>query len=348
MRLTGYRQAICRSIALVAAAAAAFLAVAIVALAAPKRRPFSVGLVLSGPVISRAGDRIQYSAFRGLVQAKRDLKVRAKAVATSPTGSGELAPFDFLARRHFDLVITLAFVPGLSEAARRFPHVEFAALDAARQAFQPLATNVEGTVFHTEQAAYLAGFAAARIADLGRPPHVISSIGGTREPQVQAFIAGFRAGAKRADPKIRLLNTYTDDYLDARKCAHAALSQIAQGSQVVFPVAGNCGLGALEAAKRKGVYGVGVDADQSYLGHRFILTSVVKNLNLAVYDLAKRLVRGRLPTGGNLSYDLRNHGVGLGRFSPVVSLTLRRELRHLARQIKHGKIVAPATLSRSH
>jgi len=93
--------------------------------------------------------------------------------------------------------------------------------------------------------------------------------------------------------------------------------------------------------------GIGVDIDQSYLG-RFILTSVVKNLNVAVYDLAKRLVHRRLRTGGDLTFDLRNHGVKLGRFSPTVPLALRRELIPLARQIKQGKIAVPSTLSPPH
>ena len=129
--------------------------------------------------------------------------------------------------------------------------------------------------------------------------------------------------------------------------ANAAREQIDHGSTVVFNVAGSCGLGALETAKRRGVFGIGVDIDQSYLG-RFILTSVVKNLNVAVYDLAKRLVHRRLRTGGDLTFDLRNHGVKLGRFSPTVPLALRRELIPLARQIKQGKIAVPSTLSPPH
>jgi basic membrane protein A len=163
---------------------------------------------------------------------------------------------------------------------------------------------------------------------------------------VQAYIAGFQAGAKRADPKIRLLNAYTYDFLNPAKCRHAALNQIAHGSRVVFDVAGACGVGALEVAKQKRVFGVGVDIDQSYLG-RFVLTSVVKNLDAAVYELAGRLVDGRLKTGGNLSFDLRNHGVGLGKFSPQVPRALRRELIPLAAEIEQGKIVVPATVSRS-
>ncbi len=283
------------------------------------------------------------------MRAHHDLHIGAKAVAPNPTGVGDpfVGPFSYLARQRYDLVIAVGFdeLYALSHAARRFPHEKFALLDASYQDVKPSRPNVEGTVFHTEQVAYLAGFLAARMADRSPPPHVVSTVGGLPIPPVQAFVAGFQAGAKRADPKIRLLNAYTYDFLNPTKCAHAAFDQIAHGSQVVFDVAGRCGIGALEAAKRKGVYGIGVDTDQSYLG-KFILTSVVKNLNVAVYDLAKRLVDGRLPTGGNLVFDLRNNGVGLGEFSPEVPLALRRELIPLAAKIRQGKIVVPATLSR--
>jgi basic membrane protein A and related proteins len=275
------------------------------------------------------------------------LHVLAKAVAPSPAGTDELAPFNYLARRHFSLAIAPGFLPGISRAARKFPNLKFAVLDSTRGQLGTRAPNVEGTVFHVEQAAYLAGYLAARMADRGPRPHVVSSVGGFPTPPVRAFIAGFRAGARRADPGIKLLNAYTDDFITRAKCAHAALQQIAQGSRVVFDVAGDCGLGALSAAKRKGVYGVGVDSDQSFLG-KFILTSVVKNQDAAVFDLARRLVQGRLRTGGNLSFDLRNHGVQLGKFSPDVPRTLRRQLRPLAAAIEQGRISVPATLHRSH
>lgn len=320
---------------------------AIGAVAADGSSPARIGLVLEGPVVTRASDPVQYDAYRGLVRAARDLHVQAKVVAPSPTGTDNLAPFAYLARQHYDLVIAIGFLPGLSQAVRNFPNVKFAALDATRQELRTRTPNLEGTVFHVEQAAYLAGFVAAWMAERGPPPHVVSSVAGKPNASVQAFIAGYRAGAKRADPRIRLLNAYTHDFLTAAKCEHAALDQIARGSRVVFDVAGACGVGALEAAKRKGVFGIGVDTDQSYLG-KFILTSVLKNLNAAVYDLARRVVQGRLRSGGNLSFDLRNHGVGLAKFSPEVPPALRRALIPLAELIEQGKIVVPAALSRSH
>ena len=307
-------------------------------------------MVLEEPVVGRASDPFQYGAYHGLLRATLHLPVRAKAVAPNPSGSGDqyLAPFFYLARQRYDLVIAVGTLESgaISRTARRFPDEKFALLDGTRQDVRNSPANVEGTVFHTEQAAYLAGVVAARMADRRPPPHVVSSVAGVPIPAVQAYVAGFQAGARRADPEIRLLNEYSYDFLNPAKCEHAALDEIAHGSQVVFDVAGACGYGALEAAKLKGVFGVGVDIDQSYLG-KFILTSVLKNLNLAVYDLARRLVDGRLPTGGNLSFDLRNHGVSLGKFSPDVPLTLRRQLVRLAAQIEHGKIVVPTKVSPS-
>jgi basic membrane protein A len=246
-------------------------------------------------------------------------------------------------------VIGVGFLelPSVSRAARKFPHEEFAILDATHQDVPHHPANVEGTFFQTEQAAYLAGFVAARVADRGPRPHIVSSVGGIPIPTVQSCIAGFDAGARRADPRIKLLRTYTGTFLSQRPCANAARAQIDRGSKVVFNVAGACGIGALTTAKQEGVYGIGVDIDQSYVSHHFILTSVLKNLNVAVYELAKRVVQGRLRTSGNLNFDLRNNGVELGRFSPVVGVSLRRELIPLARQIEQGKIIVPSTVSPS-
>jgi basic membrane protein A and related proteins len=305
-----------------------------------------IGLVLEQPTVTCRSNPFQCGAYFGLVRAQKKLPIQARAVAPSPTRADSYAPlFSSLARQRFDLVIAVGFleVPALAQALHKFSDVKFALLDSnwkdAHMGRTP--ANLEGTVFHTEQAAYLAGFVAASMAR-GKRPHVISSVGGTPIPPVQAYIAGFEAGARAADPKIKLLRAYTYDFLNETKCRHAALAQIARGSQVVFNVAGSCGFGTLEAAKQKGVYAVGVDIDQSNLG-KYILTSVVKNLNVAVYDFAKRFVDGRLKMGGNLAFDLRNHGVGLGKFSPAVPQALQQKVKSLEAQIVQGKIVVPTT-----
>lgn len=327
----------------------ATFAVAGASAAAGGGRQDRVGLVLEQVLVGRGTDPFQYGPFQGLLRAKRVLHVRAKAVAPSPTGADQfVAPFSWLARQHYDLVIGVGYLElaALAETAHRYPGERFALIDATRQDVPGHPRNLEGTIFHTEQPAYLAGYVAAKMAR-GPRPHVISAVGGWDIPPVETYIAGFQAGAKRADPTIRVLKTYTDTFGPEGPCFNAAKAQIEQGSTVVFNVAGTCGLGALRAAQKSGVYGIGVDVDQANLGN-YILTSVVKNLDFGVFDLARRVVDGRLPTGGNLSYDLSNHGVYLGRFSPKVPLRLRRQLIPLERQIRQGKIHVPSTLSPSH
>ena len=109
------------------------------------------------------------------------------------------------------------------------------------------------------------------------------------------FVAGFRAGARRASPGIKVLVDYSNDFVDTSKCAALASSQIAKGAGAVFDVAGECGLGALAAAKEGDVWGIGVDSDMSSLGP-YILTSVVKRFDVGFVTLLRKPQDGRIPT----------------------------------------------------
>lgn len=333
--------------------------------AAGGSRQVRVGLVLEQPLVGRNRDPFQYGAFQGLVNAHKQLGIQTKAVSARPIPADQYTPSEYVAQSlsqyaaqfsylhyaNYNLVIAVGFLelPALSQAARTFPRDKFGLLDGTRwdvrkatpEGVRPHLANVVGTLFHTEQAAYLAGFLAARMADR-TPHHKISVVAGLPIAPVNRYVAGFEAGARAADPNIRVPVAYTNDFLDQEKCRQAAQAQIAEHSQVVFDVAGACGIGALKAAIQSRVYGIGVDIDQSYLSRKFILTSVLKNLNLAV----RQLIEGR--PGANLTYDLRQGGVGLGKFSPEVHRALRRQLSRLATQIELGKIVVPTTLSGSH
>ena len=190
-------------------------------------------------------------------------------------------------------------------------------------------------MFKTQEAAYLAGYLAAKMESKRPRPHVVSTVAGYAIPPVRAYVAGFQAGARRADPTIKTLNAYTNDFVNGTKCAHAARAQLAQGTGVIFDVAGACGVEALKAAQRAGAWGIGVDIDQSYLG-TYVLTSVIKRLDVAVYDFAVAVSKGTLRTGGNMVFDLRNKGVALGPFSPHVPPALRRELAPARRRDRGG------------
>ena len=111
---------------------------------------------------------------------------------------------------------------------------------------------------------------------------VIAAVGGLKIPPVDRFIAGYYQGAKAAYPAVKVEHSYSQDFVDQAKCKEAALNHIANGATVVFQVAGQCGLGVLCAAKEKGVFGIGVDADQGYLGNH-VLTSATKKVDVAVF-----------------------------------------------------------------
>jgi basic membrane protein A len=133
------------------------------------------------------------------------------------------------------------------------------------------------------------------------------------------------------------LNGYTDDFLDPAKGRTVALSQIAKGSRVVFQVASVCGLGALEAAKERGIWGIGVDGDQAHLG-RHILTSALIRADVGVFDTVEELARGTLETGRSSRFTLANGGVGLGTISAEVPRSLRAEVEDVSAEIVAGKI----------
>jgi basic membrane protein A len=289
----------------------------------------------------------EHGAFVGFQRAVKELGVQGKVVTTSPTENSFVPGFSYLARQKYDLIIGIGFlqVADLDTAALKFPSSRFAILDARRDDLKHKPKNVRGTLFKTEQAAYLAGYLAARLEQRRPGKDVVSTVGGYPLPTVNAYIAGFQAGARRADPGITTLNAYSNDFSSPPKCKTLALDQIARGSGAVFAVAGACGLGALAAAKEKGAWGVGVDLDQSYLGS-FILTSVVKRLDVAAFDLIRSLSRGRFTTGQDSVFDLQNGGVGLGRISPKVPRPFVAQLVKIRGQIVNGQIRVPSTLAK--
>lgn len=304
-------------------------------------RPLRIGLVLDN---TNVNDPFQHGAFVGLQRAVRKLGVVGKVVAPSPRETFA-SSFSYLARQRYDLIIAIGFfeVQDLDAAARAFPQSKFAIIDASIDDLKHRPGNVRGGTFRTEQAGYLAGYLAALMEERRPGKDVIGSVGGVKIPTVDSYIAGYRAGARSADPRITLLNAYSGDFLNRSKCRAIALQQIAAGAGAVFQVADACGLGALAAAKEKHVWGIGVDVDQSFLGS-YVLTSVVKRFDVEIYDTVRALVDGRLETGANAVWDVRNGAVGLGRISPPVPPSLASRLDAIRARIAAGTIEVPSTL----
>jgi len=279
-----------------------------------------------------------HGAYLGLERAVRELGIRGRVLTPAPK-EGHVPSLSLLARQKYDLVIGFGFfaAAAIDRVANEFPETRFASIDLAHDDLAHAPTNVMGLVFQEEQAGYLAGHLAALVLALSPGEEVISSVGGHRVPSVERWIAGYQAGARGANPRVTPLHGYTDDFLDPVKGRSIAVSQIAKGSRVVFAVAGVCGLGALEAASEHGVWGIGVDVDQSHLG-RHILTSALKRLDVAVFDTIEGLARGTLETGRTSRFALRNDGVGLGTISASVPRSLRAAIENVRAEIVAGKI----------
>jgi basic membrane protein A len=280
-----------------------------------------------------------HGAYLGLERAVRESGIRGRVLTPAPK-EGHVPSLSLLARQKYDLVIGFGFfaAAAIDRVATEFPDTRFACLDLAHDDLANRPTNVVGLVFREEEAGYLAGHLAARVLTLSPGEDVISSVGGERGvPAVERFIAGYEAGARGANPRVTALNSYTDSFHDPAKGRSVALNQIAKGSRVVFQVASACGLGALEAARESGVWGIGVDVDQAHLG-RHILTSAIKRLDVAVVDTIEQLARGTLETGRTSRFSLENGGVGLGTISAGVPTSLEAEIDDVRAEIVAGKI----------
>jgi basic membrane protein A len=154
---------------------------------------------------------------------------------------------------------------------------------------------------------------------------------------VDRFIAGYRAGAQAAVPGIEVVHGYSQDWEDQAKCKEMALNQIADGADVVFQVAGGCGLGALSAAKEKSVWGIGVDGDQSFLGPH-VLTSALKGVDSAVFLTVKAVQDGSWQGGGNAVFGLDQDGVGLGTTSPKANEADVKATEDVEQRIADGEL----------
>jgi basic membrane protein A len=302
-----------------------------------------VGLVTD---IGGLNDRsFNFLANKGAQDAAKKLDVQVR-VLTSNKNSDYIPNLSSLARQRYDLVIGVGFLmaDAIDAVATKFPKTSFAIIDVDAVGLKHKPKNVRGLLFKEQQAGYLVGYAAG----LWLKAHpiqghmVAASVGGQKIPPVDRYIAGYRYGVKKANPKATLLNDYSQDFVDQAKCKEIALNEIANNAGVVFQVAGGCGLGALDAAKEKKVFGVGVDADQGYLGPS-VMTSALKRVDVAVYNtIASKLHAGSKWRGGyNAIFQAKNNGIGVGKWSPKVPASIRKAVAAQLAKMKKTNFFIP-------
>src|SRR5215204_4601335 len=202
------------------------------------------------------------------------------------------------------------------KVANAFPETNFAIIDFPQAAMKSKPKNVSGLLFKENEAGYLVGYMAGLYVKDKGGDQVVSAVGGQHVPAVDADSAGYQKGAKDANADVKTPFAYSQDFVDQAKCKELGLNQIAEGSQVVFAVAGGCGLGALDAAKEKGKQGIGVDADQAYLGDH-IMTSALKKVDEAAFTAAEQVQDGSFKPGTDTVFDVKSGGVGYGETNDV-------------------------------
>ena len=307
-------------------------------------KTLKVGLVADQGELNDHG--FNQLAYEGLKRAEHDLGIKGRVVESA--SPAEYIPnMVALARQGYDLIIGVGFAQGdaIAAAAKRFPDTRFAIVDVDQRDLKGKPKNAVGLLFKEQQVGYIVGYLGA-LSEKRRGGKAISAVGGFKQPPVDRYIAGYKAGAQKAVPGIKVNWAYSQDWDNQAKCKELALSQIAHGSGVVFQVAGGCGLGALDAAREKGVWGIGVDADQSFLGPS-VLTSALKGVDAAVFLTIKSLQNGTFKGGRNSVFGLEQDGVGLGKVSPRANKADVRATVEIEKQIISGAIKNIPTVLKS-
>jgi basic membrane protein A and related proteins len=285
----------------------------------------------------------------GLQRAEKKLKVEGRIFITA-AAADRLPNLRSAAQQGYGLVIGVGFLmfDPLGKVAPAFSKTKFAGVDVPWAAVEGKPKNLRGIQFKEQQAGYLVGYIAGLTLKYQGGKQMASAVGANKVPAIVRYIAGYKAGVKKANPKATVLSDYANDptFADQAKCKETALNQIGRGSKVVFQVAGQCGLGALDAAKSKKVWGIGVDADQSFYGTH-ILTSAVKKVDVSVYQTIQAYKKNpsKFKMGYDAAFDVRNKGVGYGKISAKAPKRAQiiKAVNKIEKQIASGKIVPPAS-----
>jgi len=283
------------------------------------------------------------ASWSGLQRARTELGmgegsvkyVEAREVSDYKTN---LAAF---ASQNYDLVFagSYAFADALKEVAPQFPKVKFAIIDGDA----PNLPNCASLQFRSQEGTYLAGYLAASMSKT----RTIGFVGGKEIPIIKTFEAGYIAGAKTADPRVKVLRTYTGDWNDVSKGKSQATQQFANGADIVFHAAGKAGLGVIQATREKGAgfYAIGVDQNQDAIAPGRVLTSVLKRVDVATFDTVKRVNEGRF-TPGKRVYGLKDGGVALTEMKYTrknIPAAVLARLEKLSRMVAEGRVVPPST-----
>lgn len=309
-----------------------------------KEEPIRVAVVLSGFL----GDKsFNDSAWQGVQRAQEEFNIEVKVMESAVPADWE-SNLIAMAQDGYDLVIGVStqLQEPIRKHADEFPNTKFGLIDGVVKK-----NNVMSAVFAQNEGSFLAGAAAAMFTQKTDIPNVnedkiIGWVGGMDIPVLHDFLVGYEQGAKYIDPETRILVSFAGTFNDPLKGKELTLAQYSQGADIVMNVASNTGNGVLEAAHETGKYAIGVDLNQDGIYPGSILTSMLKRVDVASYEMIKSVVEDNFKGGEILYMDVSNGGVGLTDFSVMRKALgdkfpedIPATIKELEEKIKTGEIV---------
>lgn len=288
------------------------------------------------------------AAWEGVQRAAKDLPIVLRDIEPGTPNAIEPAMRAF-AERNFDLIIGVGFAQGpiLEQVAKEYPNIQFAIIDGDPKSGLSNLPNVALLAFKEHEGSYLVGILAAKASRTG----TIGFLGGMNIGLIHRFAKGYEEGAKSVNPNIRVIENYvgiTDGaWNNPGKGKELSLAQIGKGADVIFTAAGNSGLGVFDAVEQQGKqngrathFVIGVDSNQNMVKPGFVLTSMVKRVDNAVYDIVNDVVNHRFSPGLHV-FGLDKDGVGyaMDQFNKdLVSPEAIQEAETAKKKIINGEI----------
>lgn len=308
-------------------------------------KAIKVGLVTDVGGLNDNG--FNHLADVGLNNAQTQLGIQGNVVQS--TNASDYVPnLTRFAAAKYDLVIAVGYLmhDAVEQVSQTYPNTKFMIVDDTITDRK----NVASAVYSAEEAGYLAGAMAGLLEKGHALPHlnsknVVGVIGGQSAPPINSYIAGFQQGFKREDPTGQVLLSYTNSFTDQALGNQYAKNQMTQGADIIFPVAGGCGVGAITAAKDANEYAVGVDTNQNFLAPQNVITSAMKGVDTSVLDIIKS-VKNKSFHSGIVTFNLKNGGVGIAPAMKGVPASVVTEVNKLKQSIISGQFQISTTVQK--
>lgn len=275
------------------------------------------------------------SANEGLQRAIKELGIVGKVI--EPKSESEyMEQYMALSQEGYDLIVglTSSIAKEIEGLANDFPKIRYGIIDYVPTAVHP---RVAGLSFREHEGSFLAGALAAMVTKTNK----IGYVGGIDTPLLRKFQIGYTEGAKYVKPTIEVIPVIAGAFGDPTKGKELALSLFSRGCDIVYHAAGKTGDGVIAAAQEKKLLAIGVNTNQDYIAPGYVLTSMVKRVDNAVYNCIKDVVKGTF-VGGSHVYGLQDGGVSLTDFQytkNIVTKTMIDKLNSIEKDIIAGKII---------